>query len=142
MQPRGVYGASASKISLIEPMQASPRCGDEARRGSCARARAVVGVDACSQASTNGPISQRPDRALVVGGVARAQVAVVVRLVVGVAGRERAQADRRQQALARPRRAPAAQRVAVEHRVRQRDREELVRAGRRGRRRCSPSTTS
>ena len=27
MQPRGVYGASASKISLIEPMHASPRCG-------------------------------------------------------------------------------------------------------------------
>ena len=51
-----------------------------------------------------------PHRALVIGRVARAQVAVVVRLVVGIARRERAQADRRQQAFAHHVAAPAAQR--------------------------------
>ena len=44
-----------------------------------------------------GPDQPGPHRALVVGGVARAQVAVVGRLVVGVPGRQRAQAHRREQ---------------------------------------------
>ena len=56
-QPRGVYGASASKISLIEPMQASPRCVDEALRGDAGAASRSPGCT-FSQASTNGPISQ------------------------------------------------------------------------------------
>ena len=41
MQPRGVNGASASKISLIEPTQASPRCGPKPSRNSRA-AGAIV----------------------------------------------------------------------------------------------------
>ena len=32
MQPRGVYGGSASKTSLIEPMHASFRCGTKPSR--------------------------------------------------------------------------------------------------------------
>ena len=104
MQPRGVKGASASKTSLIEPMHASSRCGT--KPSSARRApRAVVGMH-LEPGVDEGADQPAPHRALVIGRVARAQVAVVARLVVGVAGRERAQADRREQLRAR-RRAPA-----------------------------------
>ena len=68
----------------------------------------------------------RPDGALMVGGVARPQVAVVAGLVIGVARRQRPQADRRQQPLANDvehRRPP----LGVEDRVGQGDGEDLVR---------------
>ena len=122
-------GASASKISLIEPTHASSRCASKPVE-QLARARAIVRDSTLSQASTNGPISQRPDRALVIRGVARAQIAVVVRLVVRMARRQRPQADRRQQPLAHDlhHRLPAR---AVEHRMVERDREQLVRPARR-----------
>ena len=105
---RGV-GASASKISLIVPMHGFAEVRPKPSR-ACSRAPSRSSGCTFSQASTNGPISQRPDRSLVIGGVARAQVAVVVRLVVGMARRQRAQPDRRQQlVVARPRRrAPSA----------------------------------
>ena len=84
MQPRGVNGASASKISLIEPMHASPRWATKPSRKRRAPARSSgmhlqPGVD--ERADQPGP-----DRPLVIGGVARAQVAVVLRLVVGCPG--------------------------------------------------------
>ena len=98
MQPRGVYGLSASKISLSVPMPASSRCAAKPSR-QLPRARLVVGMDLepCIDERADQP---SPDRALVVGRVAGAQVAVVLRLVVAVPRRERAQADRRQQPLA------------------------------------------
>ena len=51
----GMNGDSASKTSLIEPMQAPFRCGSKAAR----KPRAVLRSSGCtrSQASTNGPIS-------------------------------------------------------------------------------------
>ena len=95
--PRGVYGGSASKISLIDPMQASPRWGTKPLQegsgtGELARVELQPGVD-------EGPDEPAPHRPLVVGGVARAQVAVVPGLVVGMAGGQRAQAHRREQPL-------------------------------------------
>ena len=56
MQPRGVYGASASKISLIEPMQASLRCGAKPLE-ECRAPRRVSSGWTRSQASMYGPIS-------------------------------------------------------------------------------------
>ena len=47
-----------------------------------------------------------PDRSLVIRGVARAQIAEIALLVVGLARRERPKPDRRQQSLSRRRRAP------------------------------------
>ena len=49
-QPRGVYGSSASKISLIDPTHASSRCGRKPcrnRRASCGRSGLALnpGVD-------------------------------------------------------------------------------------------------
>ena len=100
-QPRGVYGASASKISLIEPMHASPRCALEAVEQP-PRAGAVVGMHL--QPGVDERADQPgPDGALVIGGVARAQVAVVARLVVAD-GRARASAGRPASAAARARR--------------------------------------
>ena len=94
-QPRGVNGASASKISLIEPTQASLRWSTKPsrkRRAACAVVRmdAEPGVD-------ERPDQPGPDRSLVIGGVAGPQVAEVLRLVIGMARRQRPQADRRQQ---------------------------------------------
>ena len=99
MQPRGVYGASASKTSLIEPMHASSRCGMKPveELGAPARSRRDA---ACSQASTIRADQPGPDGALMVGGVAGAQIAVVLGLVVGMA-RARASAGRRASAAAR-----------------------------------------
>ena len=57
MQPRGVYGASASKISLIEPTHASLRCASKPVEQLRAPRRDRRDA-ACSHASTNGPISQ------------------------------------------------------------------------------------
>ena len=54
-QPRGVKGASASKISLIEPMQAPLRCAP--KPSSQRRALARSSGCARSHASTNGPMS-------------------------------------------------------------------------------------
>ena len=124
MQPRGVNGASASKTSLIDPMHASSRCGtnpSSARRAPSTSSG--IHLQPRVDERTDQPA---PHRALVIGRVARAQVAEVARLVVGVAGRERAQADRRQQPIAHDahHRLPA---VARQHRMRQRDREHLVR---------------
>ena len=90
-QPRGVKGGSASKISLIEPMQASSRCGDEAVE-EAARARAVVGVHLEPRVDERAD-QPRPDRALVIRGVARAQVAVVAS-ACSRGGRARASAGR------------------------------------------------
>ncbi len=56
MQPLGVNGASASKISLIEPTQAWSRWGIIASMQRLAPARSSGWTR--SQASTNGPISQ------------------------------------------------------------------------------------
>ena len=56
-QPRGVYGGSASKTSLIEPRQASLEVRHEALQ-EAARAPARSSGWTFSQASTNGPISQ------------------------------------------------------------------------------------
>ena len=69
MQPRGVYGGSASKISLIEPMHASLEMRVEpveqrARAGAIVRVDLQPGVD--ERADQPGP-----DRALMIGGVAR-----------------------------------------------------------------------
>src|ERR1043165_4664247 len=66
-----------------------------------------------------------PDRALMIGRVARLQVAVVGRLELRVFGRERAQADGRQKLRARDfeHRLPAR---LVEHGMFEREREELV----------------
>src|SRR5262245_57679224 len=73
------------------------------------------------------PDQPGPDRPLVISRVARAQVAVVRRPVIGMAWRERAQADRRQQ--------PIGDHVEhgfpfvfVEDRILQRERQQLVRA--------------
>ena len=44
-----------------------------------------------------GPDEPRPHRALVIRGIARAQVAEVLRLVILVTGLERPQTERRQQ---------------------------------------------
>ena len=108
MQPRGVNGGSASKISLIVPTPASSRWGTKPSRNR-AGAGGVVGVDL--QPGVDERADQPgPDGALVIGGVAGAQVAVVVGLVVRVARRERAQADGRQQALAARPRATGSQR--------------------------------
>ena len=69
MQPRGMYGASASKISLIEPTHASSRCAS--KPSSSVRAPgAVVGVQLQPRVDER-PDQPGPDRALVVGGVAR-----------------------------------------------------------------------
>ena len=56
MQPRGVNGGSASKISLIEPTPASSRWATSPPRNARAPARSSGWT--LSQASTNGPISQ------------------------------------------------------------------------------------
>src|SRR5947209_19121277 len=89
-----------------------------------ARARAVFRVDFEPRVNERAD-EPGPDRALVVGGVARLQVAVVGRLELRVVGRERAQADGRQELLPRDfeHRLPA---LAFEHRVFERDGEELV----------------
>ena len=55
-QPRGVKGGSASKISLIEPIAASPRCASNPDRSW--RAPALSSGWVLIQASINGPISQ------------------------------------------------------------------------------------
>ena len=73
----GVNGGSASKISLIVPMQAS----SEVRARSPSRKRARLGAVAPGCTLQPG-VDERadqpgPDRALVIGRVARAQVAVV-----------------------------------------------------------------
>ena len=60
-----------------------------------------------SHASTKGPIEPCPDRALVIGGVAGAQVAEISRLVVRMIRRERPQTRRASGAGSRPRQAPA-----------------------------------
>src|ERR1051325_11430171 len=65
-----------------------------------ARARAVFGVG-LEPSVYEGADEPSPDRALMVGGVARLEVAVVGRLEVGVVGRERAEADGRQELFAR-----------------------------------------
>ena len=127
MQPRGVKGGSASKISLSVPTPAVARCASKPSRQR--RARLVVRIHLQPRVDERAD-QPAPHRALVIGGVARAQIAVVLRLVVAMTGRQRAQSDGRQQAIAdhvedRP---PA---LAVEHRVIERDREDLIRpAGR------------
>jgi len=55
-QPRDVNGGSASKISLIEPIVASPRCASNPDRKR--RAPALSSGWVLSHASINGPISQ------------------------------------------------------------------------------------
>src|ERR1700759_870788 len=56
MQPRGVNGGSASKISLMEPMQPSFKCGSKPARNL--RALAKSSGFTFNQASINGPMSQ------------------------------------------------------------------------------------
>ena len=72
------------------------------------------------------PDQPGPHGALMVSGVARAQVAVVFRLVVGMAGGERAESDGREQALGHHvhHRLPARR---VEHREIERDGKHLIR---------------
>ena len=71
-----------------------------------------------------------PDGALMIGGVARRGAAFVARRVAGLAGRERAQAERRQQA-AFDGVDDAPRAIAVDQRVRQSaDGEDLIRPAR------------
>ena len=104
MQPRGVNGCSASKISLTEPMHASSRwCVSVSSSSLAPRSIGMTlqpGLDEMSH-------QPGPDRALVVGGVAGAEVAEVSRLVVRMIRRKRAQADGRQRAGLRSPAAPA-----------------------------------
>ena len=99
MQPRGVNGASASKISLIDPMPASLRWATKPLRnfravGFLAGMDLQIGVDVRAD-------QPAPDGSLMIGGIARAEVAVVLRLVIRMARRQRPQADGRQQSLGR-----------------------------------------
>ena len=118
MQPRGVNGHSASKISLIVPSAASFRCGRKASRKPRAPC-AVVGVY-LEPGVDKWADQPGPHRSLVIGRVAGAQVSEIARLEIGLAGRQRAQADRRQQPLADDiqHRLPAA---VVEHLMLQRE---------------------
>ena len=78
-----------------------------------ARARARLVVRLHPQPGVDERTHQPPPhRALVIGGVARAEVAVVLRLVVAMTGRERAQTDRREQPVADDVEAPAATRAS------------------------------
>ena len=98
MQPRGVNGGSASKISPIVPSPNSLE-GADAALEEAARAGAVVGMELEPRvdARTDQP---GPHGALVIRGVARAQIAEVLRLVVRLARRERSQSHGRQQPFA------------------------------------------
>src|SRR5204862_416067 len=76
-------------------------------------------------------VDERPDqpgphRALVIGGIAGAQIAEIARLEIGFVWRQRAQSDRRQQ-LGLDRIDDFRPTLFVEHRTRQRNREDLVR---------------
>ena len=57
-QPRGVNGASASKISLIEPMQRVAQVVRRARSSRRPSAASGRPDGPLSQASTKGPMSQ------------------------------------------------------------------------------------
>ena len=124
-QPRGVNGGSASKISLIVPIAASPRCASNPDRKPRAACLLVgIGPEPGVDERADQPGPHRP---LVIGRVARPQIAEIARFVVRLAGRQRAQPDRGQEPLAHrvDHRAPA---LLVEHRMVERDREDLVRA--------------
>ena len=105
-QPRGLNGASASKISLMVPRQASESSLLEADEKP-AGAGAIVG-EGLEPGVDEGADQPAPHRPLVVGGVARAEIAVVAGLVVGEPGRERAETEGRHQLLAHDARARAA----------------------------------
>ena len=77
------------------------------------RARAVLGMHLEPRVDERAD-EPRPDGALVIRGIARAEIAVVGRLEVGMIGRERAQADGRHELRARDvdHRAPSAPRRA------------------------------
>ena len=84
MQPRGVYGRFGVE-DLAE--RADARFVQVRREAfeTAPRARLVVRMD-LEPGIDERADQPAPDRALVVGGVARAQVAVVLRLVVAVPG--------------------------------------------------------
>ena len=70
----------------------------EAAAERCRSLGTAVGKDT-QPGIHEGANQPRPDGSLVIGGVARPDVAVVARLKVGVIGRQRAQPDGRQQPL-------------------------------------------
>ncbi len=80
MHPRGVNGGSASKISLMEPMQASLKCGHEAVQ-KLARAFEIAEVNLEPRVDER-PDQPGPHRSLMIGRIASAKVAVILRLVV------------------------------------------------------------
>ncbi len=90
---------------------------------------ALVGID-LEPGVDEGADQPGPYRALVVGRVARPQITEITRLVIGLPRRQRAQSHRRQQAFAN-RGDDGLPARAVEDRVIERDRKDLVRSERR-----------
>jgi hypothetical protein len=99
MQPRGVYGSSASKISAMLPTPNSSRWSTRPLQHARAPARRPGWQR--SHASMNGPISQ-PQTVPWWYAASRARRSPEYAAVVGVPRRERAQPDRREQPFARP----------------------------------------
>src|SRR2546426_6783512 len=88
-------GGSASKISLIEPTHASSRWGMNPSTRARAPARSSGKTfKPCVDERADQPC---PDGALVIGCVARSQVAKVFRLIIRVIAAKRAQSDRSEQ---------------------------------------------
>ena len=125
--PRGVYGGSASKISLMLPMQALARC--------CPRLTAMgrnsstpIGIDAAPRVDEWSD-QPRPDRPLVIREISRTQIAEILWLIVRVTRRERTQAVWREQLIVRHV-DDGLPTLLIENGMRQRDREQLIRPNR------------
>ena len=127
--PRGIYGGSASKISLIDPTHASIEVRLEAVEQRAARRRGRRDAASARRPRTARSASPRPcpdDRRR------RATAGRRSTSPCSPGGRGPASAGRPASAAARaPPPAPAAQRAAVQHRMVERDRENLVRPARR-----------
>jgi hypothetical protein len=121
--PHGVYGGSASKISL---MQAVARCWarpTEMDRNSSFRSGSAP---PCVDEWADQP---RPDCPLVIRDISRAQIAEILWLIVGMTRRERAHPIWREQLIVNhiDDGLPA---LRVEDGMRERDREQLIRPDR------------
>ena len=139
MQPRGVNGGSASKISLMDPRHASSEMRGKSFE-EFLRARRIFGMHLQPRIDERAD-QPGPHRALMISGVARTQVAIVLRLIIRLC----------------PATGCAAQRVSavgagdlhhgfpvrrIEHRMLQRNRQAADSAGTRDRPPSGPSTTS
>ena len=122
----GVCGASASNTSLIVPRPASSRWSGKHRES---RARPLFVRMKFQPGIDKRPDQPGPDRSLMIGGVARLQVAMVILFVIGIVRRKRAQPDRREQ-LAFDDLEHALPAFALQHRMIERDGEDLVRPDR------------